>query len=342
MSDARTTGPLTLTRAVALSDTSIDLAASPDADDVGFPFTRLLRLADGVWTTRDIDMQVESLCHQTRPHGGTVLLAMSRDGQLRDAIDGGPLPRISDAKLVDSNYRMGFRLKLRSIDGDLFACGDGGQFYAKQAGGGWSIVDKGLLTPKAQSQDWLLEILRNPELAAMPGAMDQVAKRVQSEAGKAFWSVAGRKDRVYVCGDQGVLHLWDGAGTSVIATNVEADLRDILVQDDGTIYICGRDGTLLRGLEGEAGVRRIGSPGTQNFVSLAMFGGSLYLASTSAPRGLFILKGETLVRATSSLSPEIGDVHTLSACGGVLWVVGSKLLIRFDGNEWRRVPVPGV
>ena len=43
---------------------------------------------------------------------------------------------------------------------------------------------------------------------------------------------------------------------------------------------------------------------------------------------------------TTGLKPDIHDVHTVDAADGLLWAVGFKDILCFDGTTWTRIDYP--
>jgi hypothetical protein len=115
-------------------------------------------------------------------------------------------------------------------------------------------------------------------------------------------------------------------------------LLDILVEHADTIWICGRDGTLLRG-NARQGFTLVPCEGRPMFSTLTRFNGKTYLSSYANPRGVFVYDGR-LRQVASGLRRELNDVHTVDAVEGALWVVGSKDIARFDGTSWERIKMP--
>jgi hypothetical protein len=72
---------------------------------------------------------------------------------------------------------------------------------------------------------------------------------------------------------------------------------------------------------------------------MALFEGKIYLSSFASPRGLFVYDGQ-LWQVASDGARAFDDVHTVDARDGVLWVIGSTTLARFDGKSWERIKLP--
>ncbi|AWN47624.1 hypothetical protein DK419_15980 [Methylobacterium terrae] len=124
-----------------------------------------------------------------------------------------------------------------------------------------------------------------------------------------------------------------------LSVPTSAYLLDILVEDPDTIWICGRNGTLLRG-NARQGFTAIPCDDGPTFSTLTRFDGRIYLSSISNPRGVFVHDGRTVRQVASGLRRDLADVHTVDAVEGALWAVGSRDVARFDGTAWERIKIP--
>jgi hypothetical protein len=210
----------------------------------------------------------------------------------------------------------------------LYACGDGGQIYkrddAKFGDGAWAP-----LAPK------LLQ-----RLSDRPAAMQAAPGSPEARA-KIYFCVNGPSEQeIYICGAHGVILCWDGHAMHEVPSGTTVSLINILVRDERTIYICGRDGTLLRGNRRDGFLAVPGFGGGQGFTSMTLCSGKLYLGSNSSPRGLFVYDGGLPRRVSCGMVPDIEDVNVIDSADDVLWVVGSQELLRFDGKSWERIDYP--
>jgi hypothetical protein len=101
---------------------------------------------------------------------------------------------------------------------------------------------------------------------------------------------------------------------------------------DGEVYICGQRGILLKGRGARWEV--IEQQETQEDLwDLQWFNGKLYLSTT---RMLYTLEGDRLERVETG--DEIaGSCYHLDAADGILWSIGAKDILQFDGQEWTRI-----
>jgi hypothetical protein len=344
MPKSRTIKALSITRAAAVSASAVDLACSPDRDDVGTKFTRLLRYRNGTWTAVDLAQHAESLCEFRDGSGRSFLYVMSREGDLADVDGGGARTKVEDLALRGKPHQLGFLYKVRQIGDALYAAGSGGQAYRREANGDWRVLDEALLDGPYPDRNWMLEYARNPELLNNADTKRQYMERLNSGKPKIFWTLAGISDNaIYFGGEQaaGILYVWDGDRSLACDLPTKKALNDIMIAPDGSVWICGRDGLLLKGRERRFEV--VLDLGRQRrFSSLAWFEDRPYMGSNSGPIGLFVFDGRGAEPVRTGLPRGIGDAHTVEAVDGVLWAFGAKDLVRFDGRQWERIPVPGV
>jgi hypothetical protein len=66
---------------------------------------------------------------------------------------------------------------------------------------------------------------------------------------------------------------------------------------------------------------------------LQWFGGKLYLSTT---RMLYTLEGDRLKRVDTGKEIPATCYH-LDAADGILWSIGAKDILQFDGKTWTRI-----
>ncbi|KQP25800.1 hypothetical protein ASF27_21200 [Methylobacterium sp. Leaf102] len=146
-------------------------------------------------------------------------------------------------------------------------------------------------------------------------------------------------DELYFCGKDGAVYFWNGHSSEKITVPTSSFLGDILVEDAETVWICGRDGTLLRG-SAKRGFTAIPCDGSPQFSTITSFKGAIFLSSYAQPRGAFVYDGQRIRQVSSGLRQELDDVHTVDGVTDALWAVGSNAIARFDGATWEQTPLP--
>jgi hypothetical protein len=137
---------------------------------------------------------------------------------------------------------------------------------------------------------------------------------------------------VYAVGYHGEIWHYDGNKWQQLPSPTNLILTDVCCAGDGLVYACGREGLLLKGRDQTWEV--IDPPGTpQDLWSLAWFNDRLYLSTFYA---LYTLDKNGLDPVDTS--PEQAKTfHRLSAADGVLWSIGAKDVLAFDGKSWTRI-----
>ncbi|WP_437973377.1 hypothetical protein WMF11_31330 [Sorangium sp. So ce295] len=326
------TTPLTFTRAKAAAADFLCVAGVPDGQEPFTPFTRLCRYDAGdagpvKWFYDDLQVAVTSIARFTpAPGAPTAFCVLSAEGDVVLMRPPFPREKIPGAGITSPDAeRWGRLARLRPVGDHLYACGDGGQVYRRVGGdfgaGRWEHLDRSLLQDPEERARALLHAPSSP-----------------AAEHKVFYCVDGpREDEIYVTGTRGTILVWDGATFTALPPVTAAALVSIFVEDEKRIWICGREGTLLRGNRRE-GFRAVAVSGRrQMFTSITRHDGRIYLASGANPRGLFTYERGSLRRVSTGLVPEIEDAHTVDSVGGALWVVGSKDIVRLEGSRWERI-----
>jgi hypothetical protein len=192
---------------------------------------------------------------------------------------------------------------VRRIDKSVYVVGMDRQVYRRDASGAWSSYDTG--------------IPRDPN----------------SEEISGFESIDGFSEHeMFAVG-------WDGEIWSFLngvwhaeSSPVNTVLVDVCCGGDDLVYACGRNGVLVRGQRGQWEV--VDMDGfTESLWSLTWFEGRLYASSMDT---VFAFINQQLVpvnmgadRANTCYRLVIGD--------GVMWSIGAKDVMMFDGHTWTRI-----
>ncbi len=337
---------LVMTRARAITRDVLYTAGVDDNADATEPLTRAYQYFHGKWEYREYPYATQRIALYHRPEGGRIAVYMSSKGELFS-----PEPSFHNGPVIDEGLRdtkkLGRLSDLRQVGRRLLACGDGGQTYRLNDDGHWVALDLALFDQKVDS-NWTNEMRprgstgreveefwkKNPE------QKKEYKRRLQLEIDNiSLHAINGSERFLYSCGSKSSLYFWNGQASEKLAVPTDAYLLDILADDEDTIWICGRVGTLLCG-NAKAGFAAVPCAGEPNFSTITRFMGKIYLSSYANPRGLFVYDGTSISQVATGLSPELGDVHTVDAVEGALWVVGSRSIARFDGTSWERIPMP--
>ncbi|WP_341317007.1 hypothetical protein WN982_37475 [Paraburkholderia sp. IMGN_8] len=137
---------------------------------------------------------------------------------------------------------------------------------------------------------------------------------------------------IYACGWDGEIWHYDGSAWSRKDSPVNTVLVDICCAGDGNVYACGRNGLLIRGNGNQWEVVDLAGF-SDDIWSLAWFNRRLFVATfeyllTLGKNGLDVLDmGDDPARTC----------YDLVTGAGMLWSIGAKDVMSFDGTTWSRI-----
>jgi hypothetical protein len=186
------------------------------------------------------------------------------------------------------------------IDGFAYACGGNRQVFRR--------VDEGVWT-----------------------AMHASAPEPGEPAG--FEDICGFSEgEIYAVGWQGEIWQWNGREWTNRDSPTDINLTAVCCADDGFVYACGQNGTLIRGRNDTWELIELESVHTDLW-DLCWFNGRLFIASFST---LFAYEeGDLLPIIFESDTP--GTFGKLTQAQGVLWSIGTSDVLSFDGTTWTRI-----
>jgi hypothetical protein len=198
--------------------------------------------------------------------------------------------------------KSGFLRCARTIGGRAYIAGMDRQVYRRSTKLRWEALDAGL-----------------------PGDDDEV---VSFEAIDGF-----SENEIYAVGRKGEIWRYDGKRWHQIETPTNLILLGVHCAADGVVYACGQVGMLLRGRNDEWEV--VEQTATeQDFWDVIWFKGSLYLATREV---LYVLRNGEMAPADYGDEDIPFSFYRFTATPDVLWTIGSKDVMRFDGATWSRV-----
>jgi hypothetical protein len=148
-----------------------------------------------------------------------------------------------------------------------------------------------------------------------------------------FESIHGFSENdLYAVGWHGEIWHFDGSRWDRIESPTDLLLNKVFCAQDGNVYICGHQGMLIRGRGSAWQVIEHGD--TQaDLWDLQGFNGKLYLSSM---RMLFALEEDRLKPVDTGDEIPATCYH-LDAADGIMWSIGAKDILQFDGQTWTRI-----
>jgi hypothetical protein len=192
---------------------------------------------------------------------------------------------------------------IRGIGGKAYAVGIRRQAYRRDGANLWTCIDH----------------------SARPDPKDD---RMTS-----FEAIDGFTEQdIYTAGRIGEIWRYDGTLWKQIESPTDLTLTNLCCAGDGEVYICGLAGMLIKGRGSRWQVIEHAST-DEDFWGISWFNDKLYL---STMRAVFRLEGDRLKQVDFGKDAPRTCFH-LSAADGVMWSIGAKDVMAFDGKSWTRI-----
>ncbi len=162
---------------------------------------------------------------------------------------------------------------------------------------------------------------------------DISAARPKEGVAAGFEAIDGySSNEMYAVGWNGEIWWRDDEDWRLCHSPTKEILTAICCAGDEHVYIAGRQGVVLCGRR-EKWQNIVGGSTVEDIWDLCWFSGVLYLATTS---NLYVLDSNVLVSV--SIPSHLGelDFYSLTTAEDVLWSVGEKSVLSFDGQTWQR------
>lgn len=356
MQDLNNDGDLIeFTRASARSRNVLVIGAVPTSSDTYDQETRLFRFEHDAgigdqWYFDDLDFDMQDITLFRNPEIDPTtdyLTYLSSEGDVFHAWwKGNFREKIMGAGVSpDSAKAYGRLLAISQIGDKLYACGQSGQIYKRDSKDRWSPLAHHLIFDMA---DYLRKQDNAPKTDD-PGFLTWLREfRKYAPRRVSFNDVKGLSENtIYLCGEEStkpVLCFWDGSTLHELKVHLdEAALTAIYIENEDSVWVCGREGVLLHGSYAR-GFTPVNVRNQLNlFHTITPYRGKLVLPSSVRPGGLFEFDPATsdLTRFSPALPKLRGDyIFHAEAVNDVLWVVGQKDIFRFEGSEWERIEHP--
>lgn len=191
-----------------------------------------------------------------------------------------------------------------AVQGTPYAFGMGRQVYRRDGVDRWTSIDADM-RPQAGDTEWY-------GLNALDG-------------------FSGAE--LYAAGIFGEIWKYDGSAWTSIASPTNLILYTMCCAEDENVYIGGQKATLLRGRRNEWEVVTIDQFDDDIWGS-AWFRGRLYIATL---KSLYTLEKDDTISLVDMGKDRPNTFYHLSSADGVLWSIGRKDVMMFDGSNWTRI-----
>ena len=291
-------GLLIRTGAVRTPDVGYLLAGDPKREEDEEAHAVFFKWSAGKFTPGSMNFSADSCCVVTDP--APALVCVGPNGHYSiTAASGKPVGNIAEnSQPKPQGPRYGAISSVSTAAGKAFAVGLGGMVYRLDNFNGWTRIDDGL-----------------------PDTFDA----------KALHGFSG--EDIYAVGSRGEIWHYDGKQWTKCDSPTNVNLTCVCCAPDGRVYAAGHDGLILSGRASTWKVIEHGATQKKPFWDLEWFAGEIYVSTLSA---LYRLQSDKLARVQFG-EEVVKTCNQLSATTEVLWSVGEKDVLSFDGKSWTRV-----
>jgi hypothetical protein len=266
-------------------------------DDV--PYTVVATLRKTEWDGEGYKWLGTAVCWATKPR--TELIVVGTEGEIL----AGPLDKLAEEQAIEierEDDKSGFLTCAKAIGGRVYIGGMDRQVYRRTGKSAWEAVDQGL---------------------------PYDSKRVVG-----FQAIDGFSEKeIYAVGRLGEIWRYDGKKWHAVSSPTNLILLGVHCAEDGLVYACGQVGTLLRGRGNEWEVVKHKAT-KEDFWDVTQFKGVVYVMTRKI---LFQLKGNRLTKVDFGDTEIPFSFYRFTQSKSEMWTIGSKDVMRFDGDEWTRI-----
>ncbi|MFG3532876.1 hypothetical protein ACGF8B_40165 [Streptomyces sp. NPDC047917] len=299
--DPRFSGLSIGTGVVRYSDLSYLIVTNDAAVSEGYTDSLLFSLDHGTWGAGTVEWPACSgtVCHAPAER----YLVLGTDGSVRASGGGAVKEEAPIASCGVDPRKRGPLREVRGIaKGRAYAVGTCRQAYVRDGEDQWKCIDQSAQVGDTPITD------------------------------TSFESIDGFSEQeIYTVGREGEIWKYDGSFFAQQNSPTNLALYKVRCASDGFAYACGQLGTLLRGRDDQWELIEHEST-KEDLWGMEVFGGKLYVSSTH-----FVYRLED-----GKLKPvDFGDdvpqtCYHLSAADGIMWSIGPKDVMEFDGSNWKR------
>jgi hypothetical protein len=269
------------------------LAADLAKEEEEEPYAKIFKWGAGIVSQSWANFDAHTICIVTIPEPAVVFVGGYGEYGIFTASS--LAGNIFDGDPTRTPY--GMFVSINAIAGQAYAVGLRGMVYRLDDLRRWSRIDSGL-----------------------PSTFDIVA--IDGFGSSDLYAVGYRGEGWHFDG-----RVWEHLH---LPTNV--NLTSVKCAGDGSVYIAGYDGTLVKGRSRIWNVIARGETAA-NIWDLEWFEEKLYLSTMLT---IYRLRGDALELVNLGDDPPETCYH-LSAVPGLMWSIGSDDIVAFDGSVWSRV-----
>lgn len=281
----------------------LGVIAFPDMLEGDTTFTRLFGYSNGQWGRgNDFPFDCRSLSYLADAATGyKAWWLLGKNGEAVEVKGGVPTIEQIPGAGLNVAHPYGYVSAIKNIQGKLYVCGYGRQVYKRDPP--WRSIADDILT---------------------------------HESAIGFFDIDGVSDTcIYAVGWQGEIYFLEGQLWRKDDSPTTAHLAAVRCLAPDDVWICGDKGVVLHGsFNNWREIRDAGFTG--NWYSIEEFAGRIYLA---ANEGLAWVDGNAIRPVDVGLKRPI-TTHRLHARDGLLWSIGEKDILVFDGQVWTEVLHP--
>jgi hypothetical protein len=289
------------TGVVRYSDLSYLITTNDISISEGYTGSILFGLDRGTWGAGTVPWLACSgtVCHKPAER----YLVLGTDGSVRASGGGSIKEESSIASCGTDPKKRGPLREIRGIaKGRAYAVGACRQAYVREGEDQWRCIDQSAQVGDTPITD------------------------------TSFESIDGFSEQeIYTVGWEGEIWRYDGDLFTQQNSPTNLALYKVRCAPDGYVYACGQLGTLLRGRNEQWEMIEHDST-DEDLWGMEVFDGQVYVSSTHF---VYRLEGDKLKPV------DFGDdvprtCYHLSAADGIMWSIGPKDVMQFDGSNWTR------
>lgn len=290
-------GLLIRTGVVRRADLGFLLAGDPAKEDAEEPHVAIFKWKAGQLARVDAKFNANTNCILEHPEYGVLRMSSSGAYSLETKAGVSQGNIFNNSSPQPRTKRYGDIRSVASVLGKAYAVGGTGWAFRLDNLATWKLIDRGL-----------------------PTTFD-------------IESIDGFGDSdLYAAGYRGEVWHFDGRTWSKCDTPTNTNLNTVLCAADGVVYVAGRSGFLMRGRDDvwEIIDHQVVA---DDIWDLAWFAGAVYASTLSA---VYRLEADNLTVAPFGRDAPKSCYH-LSIAPGVMWSIGARDVMAFDGTHWTRV-----